>query len=668
MFNAISSRLVLGLFSLAVGLLGFGISPVRAQVPATEPLQQQIYDVIDRTAPAIVEVHRRDFVFSGVVISPRGHVLTAGHTIVPGQRYTVNFPDGRRMVAIARGACEQTQGEQVDCGLLRIIDALDLPYVPLGDSASLVKGQPCLSISYPGGQRKKAEPLVRLGTVGRTKRTGRMLQTTALMEPGDSGGPLLDLSGRVIGVHSQISLLMSQNFDVPVDQFKSYWNALNVPAEFVAFRGQAMPRLGFVGRSMRDGGGIRIMSVQQGGIADQMGLVGNDILTRIHESELAGLDDLQPSLHAALQSQVAEIRISVLRGQERKEISLSAERFRFPKAEDFPQSSEIDHQQSKWLELAKDLDSVRQSLETTYKGVCINIASQINGSSQQAMATPIEGSHFLVSKSSLVGDAIVAFANGHDDIELTVAARDGQRDLVLLRSPHVNAVGVRLAELEAQTPSAHPQNTSARATSNFSVTSRGQLVFTPTPDDLSWISVVGSSEFESERLDSRGYLGVMLRDYATGGVILTQVEEGAARRAGLRVGDVITRIGNTPITQRSDIQKLLLETDPATTVQAQVQREADQLTLDITLGSQPVRYEHSADLMAKSARRDGFPKVFSHDATLAPHQCGGPLLDLEGNFLGINIARYSRVRTFVLPASDVAEFVRQNTQNSGTKQ
>ena len=61
--------------------------------------------------------------------------------------------------------------------------------------------------------------------------------------------------------------------------------------------------------------------------------------------------------------------------------------------------------------------------------------------------------------------------------------------------------------------------------------------------------------------------------------------------------------------------------------------------------------------MNKSGRRDGFSRVILHDANLQPEKCGGPVFDLSGNFIGMNIARNSRVRSYALPTAIVKEFV-----------
>jgi serine protease Do len=58
-----------------------------------------------------------------------------------------------------------------------------------------------------------------------------------------------------------------------------------------------------------------------------------------------------------------------------------------------------------------------------------------------------------------------------------------------------------------------------------------------------------------------------------------------------------------------------------------------------------------------SLRRDGFQNVFCHDATLFPHECGGPLFDCDGKFIGLNIARYSRTQCYAIPSEVIRSFV-----------
>ena len=85
-------------------------------------------------------------------------------------------------------------------------------------------------------------------------------------------------------------------------------------------------------------------------------------------------------------------------------------------------------------------------------------------------------------------------------------------------------------------------------------------------------------------------------------------------------------------------------------------------TKQIVLAWKPViAATHPAEMFpgGKSIRRDGFTGVFVHDAVLTPNRCGGPVFDMAGNFRGINIARYSRTATIVMPADSVYEFLKK---------
>jgi serine protease Do len=142
-------------YGLSVLCILNSAAALSAQDLNIDRMQEQIFDVIKKTSPAIVEISRRGALFSGVIVSPQGHVLSAGHTVTPGQQYNIAMPDGRRLRGRSLGASEQMRGEQLDCALIKIEDADNLPFVPIGSSANLQMHQPCLSISYPGGQRAR---------------------------------------------------------------------------------------------------------------------------------------------------------------------------------------------------------------------------------------------------------------------------------------------------------------------------------------------------------------------------------------------------------------------------------------------------------------------------------------------------------------------------------
>ena len=126
------------------------------------------------------------------------------------------------------------------------------------------------------------------------------------------------------------------------------------------------------------------------------------------------------------------------------------------------------------------------------------------------------------------------------------------------------------------------------------------------------------------------------------------------------MGDVVTKLNETTIKTDTDMRRFLASVDPNVTVVATISRGKEELKKTIRLGAYPSFSNHAADQMEKSGRRDGFSRVISHDADLDPSSCGGPLFDLGGSFVGINIARNSRVRSYAIPYATIQKLVENN--------
>jgi S1-C subfamily serine protease len=159
---------------------------------------------------------------SGVVVSEDGLVLTAGHVLgQPGAELTIIFPDGRRATAKALGA-----NFTRDSGLVKIVEKGKWPHVEMGHSDDVKPGSWCMALGHPGGVQLGRTPPIRLGRVLVGGRRGRFIVTDATVISGDSGGPLFDLEGRVIGIHSNIGMSVNQNQHVPIDVYRSQWTDL----------------------------------------------------------------------------------------------------------------------------------------------------------------------------------------------------------------------------------------------------------------------------------------------------------------------------------------------------------------------------------------------------------------------------------------------------------
>lgn len=605
-----------------------------------DSLQQRIYSTIESVQPAVVSIGLRGGSFSGVIVSKDGHVLSAGHAVRPGSRYQVSLPDGRRFSAIGKGS-----NSQADCALLKLTtDVDDLPFVQMGESASLVRNQPCLSISFPGGQRAGAVPVVRFGRVVQTARSRGMLQTTALMEPGDSGGPLFDLQGRVIGIHSRIGQSMTRNYDVPIDTFIKYWNELNREQSFTR-SGPPIPKLGFRGRDRRDGTGITVFEVIDDSLADNHGVEPEDVIETVYGRKTASINELREALVAARDEDVKEIVVKVRREEEEIELKVpfEVERESAPKVE-LPVYEENTFSKPSAIDQLVSLPRQFSELESELDDACVKISSQLSDGEELAIVgTLIKETPFIVSKNSMVGQN--ASVNIEDSVvKLEVVARDYDNDLILLKSASLNEVGIQINSEASDLPSI------------------GSFLITPDSSGPGLVSVVSTKIFTSRKQQSRGFLGVVPDDYEDkGGAILREVtKDGAAERAGLGVGDVVTKLNETAITTHMDMRRFLGTLDPNSTVVAKIVRGEEELEKTIRLGAFPSSSNHAADKMNKSGRRDGFTKVIPHDADLKPANCGGPLFDLDGNFVGLNIARNSRVRSYAIPRSIVRKLVESN--------
>ena len=140
------------------------------------------------------------------------------------------------------------------------------------------------------------------------------------------------------------------------------------------------------------------------------------------------------------------------------------------------------------------------------------------------------------------------------------------------------------------------------------------------------------------------------------GVRIRQVIGGsAAAEAGLKSGDIVTAVDNEVVTELSQLSLVIGGRRPGDTIKLSITRENNQLEMKATLKERSfdLRQNNRAVGIPLSKKKTGFPRVLQHDLFVRPHQCGGPIVDLEGQVVGINIARYDRVTSYAIPADEV---------------
>ena len=156
-----------------------------------------------------------------MVISESGYILTAAHVIGrPGRNVTIRFPDGTKVEGRTLGIHTQADG-----GLIKIKEEGKWPFAPMVTHEDYpVPGDWCISTGHPGGFQPNRTPPVRIGRVIDVGKN--TLRTDCTITGGDSGGPLFDMQGRVIGIHSRISEESSVNLHGPVLAYVEVWEDL----------------------------------------------------------------------------------------------------------------------------------------------------------------------------------------------------------------------------------------------------------------------------------------------------------------------------------------------------------------------------------------------------------------------------------------------------------
>jgi serine protease Do len=159
----------------------------------------------------------------------------------------------------------------------------------------------------------------------------------------------------------------------------------------------------------------------------------------------------------------------------------------------------------------------------------------------------------------------------------------------------------------------------------------------------------------ARRSRSGGFLGIRIAS-ARNGVRIAEVIPGlAADEAGFEENDVIVAVENSQISDPESLFKALQNTKAGKRVTVRVRRGSEEVVLNPKLGKQPLeRADFQNQLGSElSDHRTGFPMVLQHDTVLRPVDCGGPLVDLNGKVIGINIARAGRTETLAIPAEAV---------------
>jgi len=280
-----------------------------------------VIGALERVAPAVtfIEVGKRRTTRgsgSGFLFTPDGYLLTNSHVVQGADQITVRMNDDTRFSADLVG-----NDPDSDLAVLRIGSPAALPYVEFGDSAALRVGQVAIAIGNPLGYSKTVTTGV-ISALGRTLRasSGRLMhdviQTDAALNPGNSGGPLVDSKGRVIGVNTaMIPQAQAICFATGINTAKWVIGQLfahgRVRRAYIGVSGATVPIATRVVRhfELQSSTAVHVLELVPGSPAAKAGVEAGDRMIAIDGVSFGGIDGLQRLLDAAWIGRECELQL-----------------------------------------------------------------------------------------------------------------------------------------------------------------------------------------------------------------------------------------------------------------------------------------------------------------------------------------------------------------------
>ena len=315
-------------------------SPGAAVPPDIARLNDFMHDLAERMKPALVQVRvrralepgesqeqqgtpeERRSAGSGFIVREDGYLVTNAHVVSDADRIQVRLADGRRFDGRLVGL-----DERVDLALLKI-EGQNLPVALLGDSNKTRVGEFVLALGHPFG----LEQTVSFGIVSRKGAPIQVaapgfefIQTDAAVNPGNSGGPLVNMAGEVVGVNSMAAVNGSIGFAIPVNLVKALlpqlaekgkveWGWLGVSIAEVP--DEDAPKLG-----LKEPKGVLIRQVVSGQPADQGGIKANDVVVSVDGAAVESPRDLQRIISSTPVGKV--VKISLMREGKEQEVAVT---------------------------------------------------------------------------------------------------------------------------------------------------------------------------------------------------------------------------------------------------------------------------------------------------------------------------------------------------------
>lgn len=720
---------------LSLFLLGSLLHAAPRKTPAEldSHLQKIAPDLVDAT----IAIFLNGGSGSGVIVSPDGLVITAAHvTSKANEKMTVLLSDGRELPATSLGVDHTTDG-----ALLQINAPGPFPYRPYIKKKNYEVGDWVIATGHPGGPVVGRPAPFRLGRIyaaGADSGFSDPLTTSAMVISGDSGGPLYNLKGEVIGINSNISGAWTVNNHVPMPSIIEKWDALLAgesfgqpqftpeganpdpenffdepyralrekfletlderpadDAEATALKARPAlkdphhmqawldkwapdtdapkaPRLGFC-LALSEVSRALISEVLPKSPAEKAGLKKDDVITQINGTQVTSPASFGNAIAELQRAPIfPALKITLADG---RTLSLTPE---FPPARrHFPPPIAGLIPMMVGNATATSPPSIRDLEKKFHEPLTI-----LNEELKNSVAQIYQGDKLLIHATSVSGRQLVTKASEiKDKKDLVIRLFEQTSPIRLIATDETRDLALISCDLEGLQPVGLRLN--ATQVGSLTLTPGKRTLTTGVITQPSRVAPAIGYEHNIEPDQPSGYVGISLSPDQDAPTITSVELDSPADAAGMLEGDIIISINSKKIESSEQLGKQISNFAPGQKVTFRVKRDDEEITIPIILDPRPAKSAHKSDRRAAmrdgrlssltsrggpiSKRRADFPLAIYHDTRLTAKEMGTPLLDVNGELLGINIARALRQRTLAIPVSELRAFFREQLQKKSTR-
>ena len=365
----ITSRVLLPVFVFATAALALPLQAESLQAESLQERQTRVMATVQKVGAAVVGITGASGQGSmgsgsGVIVSKDGLILTAGHVLAAtGADLTITLPGGREVKGKSLG-----RDMNRDAALAQITEPGEYPFVEMAPAESVEAGEWVLALGHPGGYDPQRGAPLRVGRLWEND-SKAYFRSDCTVSGGDSGGPLFDLEGRVVGIHSSISQNLSENRHVPIGVFAKdmerlkngdVWGKLSnlmpgmkdaeeldeprarpgraeresdenrpqrrAPRTEPPVEPEAAPTknkvyLGVQLEALEDKSGVQVVEVADGSPAAKAGLELEDIITKIDGQAVTENGDIVSKVQSAKAGD--KLQLTVKRGDSEKQLEVT---------------------------------------------------------------------------------------------------------------------------------------------------------------------------------------------------------------------------------------------------------------------------------------------------------------------------------------------------------